>query len=407
MGSLRVPRAVLWSRLPGISGPTGQCGPSRPSTEEGIVIIGVPREIKNNEFRVGMTPAGVAEFVAHGHTVLVERGAGEGSSFADAGYASVGARLVDSAAEVYGEAGLIVKVKEPQPSELAMLRPGQVLFTYLHLAPDRAQTEGLLRSGAVCIAYETVELPDGRLPLLAPMSEVAGRMAAQVGASLLQRPNGGRGVLMGGVPGVQPATVLVLGAGSVGLNAAYVARGMGASVTLMDLDLEKLRQVDRLWGNTVRTLHSNRHDLERMVAGADLIIGAVLVAGAKTPVLVTREMVSAMKPGAVVVDVSVDQGGCVETTRPTTHAAPTFVAENVLHYCVTNMPGAVPHTSTLALTHATLHYGLAIADRGWREAVRGDPALARGVNVLEGSVTHRPVAEAHGMEYTPLDEVAG
>jgi alanine dehydrogenase len=371
------------------------------------VIIGVPREVKNNEFRVGMTPAGVSEFVAHGHTVLVERGAGEGSSFADVDYASVGARLVDSAAEVYGEAGLIVKVKEPQPAELAMLRPGQVLFTYLHLAPDRAQTEGLLRSGAVCIAYETVELPDGRLPLLAPMSEVAGRMSAQVGAFLLQRCNGGRGVLMGGVPGVPPARVLVLGAGSVGFNAAYVARGMGANVTLMDLDLDRLREIDRFWGNTVQTLHSNRHDLERMVAGADLIIGAVLVTGAKTPVLVTREMVSAMKAGAVVVDVSVDQGGCVETTRPTTHAAPTFVAENVLHYGVTNMPGAVPHTSTLALTHATLHYGLAIADRGWREAVRGDPALARGVNVLEGSVTHRPVAEAHGMEYTPLDEVAG
>ncbi len=367
------------------------------------MIIGVPREIKNNEFRVGMTPAGVAEFLAHGHKLLVERGAGEGSSFSDAEYAGVGARLVASASAVYGEAEMIVKVKEPQPAEVAMLRRGQVLFTYLHLAPDRAQTEGLLHTGAVCIAYETVELPDGRLPLLAPMSEVAGRMAAQVGAALLQRPNGGRGVLMGGVPGVPPASVLVLGAGSVGFNAAYVARGMGASVTVMDLDLDRLRQIDRLWGTTVHTLHSNRRELERMVAGADLVIGAVLVAGAKTPVLVTREMVATMKPRAVVVDVSVDQGGCVETTRPTSHAAPTFMVDDVLHYGVTNMPGALPHTSTLALTNATLRYGLAIADQGWRQAVRNDPALARGVNVLDGHITHRPVAEAHGMEFTPIE----
>jgi alanine dehydrogenase len=369
------------------------------------MIIGVPREIKNNEFRVGMTPAGVAEFVARGHSVLVERGAGEGSSFADADYTAAGARMVGTAAEVYGEAAVIVKVKEPQPSEIALLQSGQVLFAYLHLAPDRAQTEGLVRSGAVCIAYETVELPDGRLPLLEPMSEVAGRMAAQVGAALLQRPNGGSGVLMGGVPGVPPASVVVLGAGSVGCNAAYVARGMGASVTVMDVDLDRLRQIDRLWGNTIRTLHSSRHDLERLVAESDLVIGAVLVAGAKTPVLVTRAMVAGMKPRAVVVDVSVDQGGCVETTRPTTHAEPTFLVDGVLHYGVTNMPGAVPHTSTLALTNATLRHALAIADRGWRQAVQDDPALARGVNVLEGQMTHHLVADAHRMDYVPLQSL--
>lgn len=366
------------------------------------MIIGVPREIKNNEFRVAMTPAGVGEFVAHGHTVLVEHAAGEGSSFTDAEYAAAGARLVRDAAEIYGEAAIIVKVKELQPSEMPLLRSGQVLFTYLHLAPDRAQTEGLVRSGAIGIAYETVELADGRLPLLTPMSEVAGRMAAQVGAALLQRPQGGRGVLMGGVPGVPPASVLVLGAGSVGCNAAYVARGMGASVTVMDVDLDRLRQIDRLWGTAVRTLHSNRHDLERLVAAADLVIGAVLVAGARTPVLVTRAMVATMKRRAVVVDVSVDQGGCFETTRPTTHAEPTFVVDNVLHYGVTNMPGALPHTSTLALTNATLRYALALADRGWRQAVQDNAALARGVNVLEGHITHRPVADAHGMDYTAL-----
>ncbi|AGA34689.1 Alanine dehydrogenase [Thioalkalivibrio nitratireducens DSM 14787] len=366
------------------------------------MIIGVPREIKNNEFRVGMTPAGVAEFVAHGHTVLVEHGAGEGSSFPDEDYAAAGARLVGRAAELFGEAELVVKVKEPQPSEMPLLRTGQVLFAFLHLAPDRSQTERLVRSGAVCIAYETVELPDGRLPLLAPMSEVAGRMSAQVGAALLQRPNGGRGVLMGGVPGVPPANVLILGAGSVGCNAAYVARGMGANVSVMDVDLDRLRQLDRFWGNTVHTLHSNRHDLERQVSEADLVIGAVLVAGARTPVLVTRKMVAAMKPRAVVVDVSVDQGGCVETSRPTSHDEPSFLAEDVLHYAVTNMPGAVPYTSTLALTHATLRHALALADRGWRQAVQEDPALARGVNVLDGQITHRTVADAHGMDFTSL-----
>jgi len=371
------------------------------------VIIGVPKEIKNNEFRVGMTPAGVAEFVAHGHTVLVEHDAGEGSSFHDADYISAGARMVPTAAEVFAEAEMIVKVKEPQPGEIGMLRPGQILYTYLHLAPDRPQTEGLVKSGAVCIAYETVELPNGSLPLLAPMSEVAGRMAAQVGAAYLQKPNGGRGVLMGGVPGVLPAKVVVLGAGVVGTSAAYVAMGMGADVTIMDINLDRLRYLDEIWGNRVRTLYSSKHNIERIVTEADLVIGAVLLPGAKTPYLVTREMLPTMKRGAVLVDVSVDQGGCIETTKPTTHADPTYFVDGVLHYGVANMPGAVPNTSTLALTNATLRYGLAIADKGWKQAVLDDPALAKGVNVLDGKVVYKHVAEAHGMEYTPLEEMIG
>ncbi len=371
------------------------------------MIIGVPKEIKNNEFRVGMTPAGVAEFIAHGHTVLVEHNAGEGSSFHDADYVAAGARMIGTAAEVFAEAEMIVKVKEPQAGEIAMLRPGQILYTYLHLAPDLPQTEGLVASGAVCIAYETVELANGSLPLLAPMSEVAGRMAAQVGAAYLQKPNGGRGVLMGGVPGVLPAKVVVLGAGVVGTSAAYVAMGMGADVTIMDINLDRLRYLDEIWGNRVRTLYSSKHNIRRIVTEADLVIGAVLLPGAKTPYLVTREMLPTMKRGAVLVDVSVDQGGCIETTKPTTHADPTYFVDDVLHYGVANMPGAVPNTSTLALTNATLRYGLAIAGKGWKQAVLDDPALAKGVNVLDGKIVYREVAEAHGMEYTPLEEIIG
>ena len=369
------------------------------------MIIGVPKEIKNNEFRVGMTPSGVAEFTAHGHTVLVERNAGEGSSFHDTEYEAAGARIIESVADVFAEADMIVKVKEPQAGEIAMLRPGQILYTFLHLAPDLPQTEGLVRSGAVCIAYETVELENRLLPLLAPMSEVAGRMAAQVGAAYLQKPNGGRGILMGGVPGVLPAKVVVLGGGVVGTSAAYVAMGMGADVIIMDVDLDRLRYLDEIWGNRVRTLFSSKHNVSRIVTDADLVIGAVLLPGAKTPYLVTRDMLPAMKKGAVLVDVSVDQGGCIETTRPTTHADPTYVVDDILHYGVANMPGAVPNTSTLALTNATLRYGLAIADKGWKQAVLDDAALAKGVNVLDGSVVYRQVAEAHGMEYTPLEEV--
>jgi len=371
------------------------------------VIVGIPAEIKNNEFRVGMTPGGVAEFVAHGHHALVERGAGEGSSFADERFIAAGAEMVDTAEEVFARAEMIIKVKEPQAVEIEKLRPGQILYTYLHLAPDLPQTEGLVASGAVCIAYETVELPNRFLPLLAPMSEVAGRMAAQVGAACLQKPNGGRGVLMGGVAGVLPANVVVLGAGVVGFNAAYVAKGMGAHVTVLDVSIDRLRYIEDVWGDTIRTLYSNRHNIEDMIREADLVIGAVLLPGAKTPWLVTRDMLSMMKKGAVVVDVSVDQGGCIETTRPTTHADPTFVVDDVLHYGVANMPGAVPVTSTQALTNATLRYGLAIADKGWKRAVLDDPALAKGVNVLEGAITYKPVAEAHDMEYTPLEEIIG
>lgn len=371
------------------------------------MIVGVPKEIKNNEFRVGLTPGGVAQFVAHGHSVLVEKNAGEGSSFPDAEYVSAGAELVDTAAEVFERSEMIVKVKEPQAVEIAMLRPGQILYTYLHLAPDYEQTMGLIGSGAVCIAYETVELPNRSLPLLAPMSEVAGRMAAQVGATYLQKPFGGRGVLMGGVPGVLPAKVVVLGAGVVGSNAAYVAKGMGADVTIMDVNLDRLRYLDEVWGNSVRTLYSSKYNVERIVTEADLVIGAVLLPGAKTPWLVTKEMLPTMKKGAVVVDVSVDQGGCIETTKPTTHADPTFFVDGVLHYGVANMPGAVPNTSTLALTNATLRYGLSIADKGWKQAVADDAALAKGVNVLDGKVTYKPVAEAHGLEYAELGALIG
>ncbi|MHB1341616.1 MAG: alanine dehydrogenase [Coriobacteriia bacterium] len=369
------------------------------------MIIGVPKEIKNNEFRVGMTPGGVREFITHGHTVLVEKAAGEGSSFSDAEYVGAGAELVDAAAEVFARADMIVKVKEPQAVEIEMLRPEQILYTYLHLAPDLAQTQGLIKSGAVCIAYETVELPNRTLPLLAPMSEVAGRMAAQVGATYLQKPFGGRGVLMGGVPGVLPANVVVLGGGVVGTNAAYVAMGMGAHVTIMDVNLDRLRYLDEIWGNRIRTLFSSKHNVETAVYAADLVIGAVLLPGAKTPFLITSDMLPSMKPGAVVVDVSVDQGGCIETTHPTTHADPTYFVDGVLHYGVANMPGAVPNTSTLALTNATLRYGLAIADKGWKQAIKDDAALAMGVNVLDGKITYKGVAEAHGMNYTPLEKL--
>lgn len=367
------------------------------------MIVGVPREIKNNEFRVGMTPGGVAEFVAHGHTVLVEKGAGEGSSFPDAEYVAAGAEMIDGPDAVFARADMIVKVKEPQAAEIARLRPGQILYTYLHLAPDLPQTEGLVKSGAVCVAYETVELANRTLPLLAPMSEVAGRMAAQVGATYLQKTFGGRGVLMGGTPGVAPANVLVLGGGVVGTNAAYVAMGMGARVTIADVNIDRLRYLDEIWGNRITTMYSSKHNISEAVKSADLVIGAVLLPGAKTPWLITRDMLPTMKPGAVVVDVSVDQGGCIETTHATTHAEPTYFVEGVLHYGVANMPGAVPNTSTMALTNATLRYGLAIADKGWKQAVKDDVALAKGVNVVDGKITYKEVADVHGMEYVPLD----
>ena len=367
------------------------------------MIIGVPKEIKNNEFRVGLTPGSVREFVRAGHAVLVEQSAGVGSSFPDDQYVAAGAEIVATADEVFARAEMIVKVKEPQAVEIARLRPGQILYTYLHLAPDLAQTEGLVKSGAVCIAYETVELPNGTLPLLAPMSEVAGRMASVVGAEYLQKPRGGRGVLIGGVPGVLPANVVILGAGVVGINALYMAVGMGANATVMDVNLDRLRYIDDLWGNRVRTLYSNSQNIEDAVYAADLVIGAVLLPGARTPWLVTKDMLPNMKPGSVVVDVSVDQGGCIETTKATTHADPTYFVDGVLHYGVANMPGAVPNTSTLALNNATLRYGLALANKGWKQAVADDAALAKGVNVLDGKITYKPVADAHGMAYTPLE----
>lgn len=369
------------------------------------MIIGVPAEIKDNEFRVGITPGGVREFVAHGHEVLIEKAAGEGSSISDGEYAGAGARIVETADEVFDSGEMIMKVKEPQAVEIARLKPEHTLFTYLHLAPDLPQTEGLVNSGATCIAYETVELANKTLPLLAPMSEVAGRMAAQVGAEYLQKPMGGRGMLMGGVPGVQPAKVVVLGAGVVGMNAGYIAVGMGADVTLVDISLDRLRYLDELWGNRMRTLYSNRHNIEQAVVDADLVIGSVLLPGARAPWLVTAEMIGSMKKGAVVVDVSVDQGGCIETTHPTTHSDPTYVVDGVLHYGVANMPGAVPNTSTYALTNATHRYAMAIADKGWRQAAVDDDALAKGINVLGGNVVYEPVAEAHDMEYTRLEDV--
>jgi alanine dehydrogenase len=369
------------------------------------VIVGVPTEIKNNEFRVGLTPGSAREFVEHGHTVLIERGAGTGSSFTDEEYSAGGAEIVETAEEVFARAEMIVKVKEPQPVEIERLRADQILYTYLHLAPDYEQTVGLIGSGAICIAYETVELPNGTLPLLAPMSEVAGRMATIVGAQYLQKTLGGRGVLMGGVPGVLPANVVVLGAGVVGMNATYMAVGMGADITVLDVNMDRIRYIDDLWGNRVRTLYSNRHNIEEAVFSADLVIGAVLLPGARTPWLVTKDMLPSMRSGAVVVDVSVDQGGCIETTHATTHAEPTFFIDGVLHYGVANMPGAVPNTSTHALNNATLRYGLAIADKGWKKALSDDAGLAKGLNVAEGKVTYWPVADAHGLDHTPLEAV--
>jgi alanine dehydrogenase len=360
------------------------------------MLIGVPQEIKQHERRVAVTPAGARELASHRHDVLVQAGAGEGAGFSDADYRAAGAEIARDAGEVFARADLVVKVKEPQPSELHMLRSGQVLFTYLHLAPDRQQTQGLVGSGAVAIGYETVTAPDGSLPLLAPMSEVAGRMSVQVGAACLEMPHGGRGVLLGGVPGVEPAHVVVLGAGTAGTHAVRMAVGMGARVTVVDRALARLRHLDDLYGNRIATLAASAQNIEESVLQADLVIGAVLLPGAAAPHLVDRAMVHRMRRGAAVVDISIDQGGCFETSRPTTHAAPTYVHDGVVHYCVTNMPGAVPRTSTLALTNATLPYLLALADKGWRRALLDDPHLRAGLNVCHGEVTCRPVADALG-----------
>lgn len=354
--------------------------------------IGIPREIKVQEQRVGLTPASVGELVAHGHVVRVERGAGAGIGEDDAGYERAGAVLVDDPETVFAESELIVKVKEPQPWEAALLREGQVLFTYLHLAAEPALARTLCERGVVAIAYETVTGPGGSLPLLAPMSEVAGRMAIQVGAHWLEQPQGGRGLLLGGVPGVPAAEVVILGAGTVGTNALQAAAGLGARVTVLARNLERLRRIEAACGNRVATRYADRASIEDAVASADLLVGAVLVPGAAAPRLVTRAMVAGMKAGAVIVDVSIDQGGCVETSRPTTHAAPTYVAEGVVHYAVTNMPGAVPRTSAAALNHATLPFVLALADKGWRRALADDPHLAAGLNVAEGRIAHPALA---------------
>jgi alanine dehydrogenase len=369
------------------------------------MLVGVPKEVKTHEYRVGLMPASVRELTHHGHAVVVERGAGAGIGFDDAAYRAAGARVADTAAEVFATAEMIVKVKEPQPQEIAALRPGQILFTYLHLAADKALTEALLRTGIVAIAYETVTDARGGLPLLAPMSEVAGRMAVQVGAHCLEKEQGGIGVLLGGVPGVPAAKVVILGGGIAGTNAARMAMGVEAWVTVIDRSLPRLYELDLQFGAQLHTLYSTMEAIEREVVAADLVIGAVLIPGAAAPKLVSRELVRAMKPGSVVVDISIDQGGTFETSRPTTHAAPTFVEEGVVHYCVTNMPGAVARTSTAALNNATLPFVLALAEHGWRGALDGDPHLRDGLNICEGRLTHPAVAHDLGLPLTPAARV--
>ncbi|MGE3801001.1 MAG: alanine dehydrogenase [Candidatus Kapaibacterium sp.] len=371
------------------------------------MIIGVPREIKPNENRVGATPAGLQLLVRDGHTVLVETNAGIGSGYSDADYEAIGAKIVGSPADVYGEAEMIVKVKEPIAPEYGLIREGQVLFTYFHFAASRELTEAIIATKSVAIAYETVTAPDGSLPLLIPMSEVAGRMATQEGAKYLEKPMGGRGVLLGGIPGTKPANVLVLGGGIVGTHAAKIAAGFGANVTIMDNNLYRLRYLDDVMPKNVDTMMSTPHAIREAIREADLVIGAVLIPGAKAPWLITREMLSEMKPGSVIVDVSVDQGGCVETSKPTTHADPVYEVDGIVHYGVANMPGAVPFTSTIGLTNATLPYMLKLANLGYEVALRDDAGLREGLNILNGVVTYKGVAEAFGLEYVPVDTALG
>jgi len=370
------------------------------------VIIGVPKEIKAQEYRVALTPAGADALVQMGHRVMVEEGAGGGSGFLDADYRAAGASTVRTAAEVWQNAEMIVKVKEPLPSEYPFFRPGLILFTFLHLAADKPLTLALMEKKVVAIAYETVELPNGSLPLLTPMSEIAGRMSVQVGMTFLEKPQRGRGVLLGGVAGVYPGSVVILGAGVVGTNALKRAIGLGARVTVIDKNLDRLRYLDDLFYGRIESLASNRYNIAESVSQADLVIGAVLIPGALAPRLVSEEMVRSMLPGSVIVDVSIDQGGCVETIdHPTTHEDPIYIKHGVVHYAVANIPGAVPRTSTVALTNATSAYVEALARKGWKEAVREDPALAKGVNVVGGRVVYSAVAEAHGIEYQPLDQI--
>ncbi|MGL5811161.1 MAG: alanine dehydrogenase [Nocardioides sp.] len=367
--------------------------------------IGVPKEVKNHEYRVAITPAGVNELVLHGHQVAIQEGAGLGSSIADQEYVAAGAVIVPTAEDVWGGAEMILKVKEPVAEEYSRMREGQVLFTYLHLAADKALTDELIARKVTAIAYETVQAADGALPLLAPMSEVAGRLAPQVGAHTMMRAQGGRGVLMGGVSGVYAAKVVVIGAGVSGMNAAVIALGMQAEVLLLDLNVERLRQADRIYQGHLQTVASNRFEIERACVDADMVIGAVLVPGAKAPTLVSNDLVSRMKPGAVLVDISIDQGGCFEDSRPTTHADPTYPVHDTVFYCVANMPGAVPHTSTYALTNVTLPYAVALANKGWRRACQDDPALALGLNAHDGVLTNAPVGEAVGIAAVPLESV--
>ncbi len=367
--------------------------------------VGIPKEIKTLEFRVGMTPAGVRELVHDGHEVVVETNAGLGIGMFDADYEAAGATVLGTAEEVFAAADMIIKVKEPQLHECAMLRADQVLFTYLHLAADPAQTKALVDSGTTAIAYETVTADDGSLPLLTPMSEVAGRLSIQSGAYHLQKANGGRGVLLGGVPGVAPGKVVVIGGGVSGMSAADMAIGLGADVTILDRSLPRLRELDEMWGGRVHTIYSTKHEIDKLIPEADLVVGAVLVAGAAAPKLVTKQNVKDMHTGAVMVDISIDQGGCFETSRPTTHAEPTYVVDDVVHYCVTNMPGAVPRTSTFALTNATLPFVKALANLGWREALIKDPHLANGLNVHAGHINHEAVAHDLGYEYLSADDV--
>ncbi|MCI0635727.1 MAG: alanine dehydrogenase [Actinobacteria bacterium] len=371
------------------------------------MIVGIPKEVKDSEYRVALTPEGARELTEAGHRVLVQAGAGEGSSIPQERYERAGAEIVPSADEVWAEADMILKVKEPVPQEFGSLREGQILFTYLHLAASRELTQTLIDRKVAAVAYETVQTPGGALPLLAPMSEIAGRMAPHVAARLLEKEYGGRGILMGGVSGVRPAKVLVLGAGMAGSNAAWIAVGMEAEVVVVDKDLDRLRFIDQIHKGRMMTLMSDRLTLEQRVREADVVVGSVLVPGARAPKLVTSAMVASMRPGSVIVDIAIDQGGCVETSRMTTHSDPTYTELGVVHYCVGNMPGAVPNTSTYALTNVTLPYALSIASNGLEDAVRSDPALALGVNVFLGEVTNPGVAEAHGMRSTPLAEVLG
>jgi len=367
------------------------------------MIVGIPREIKDHEYRVGMVPAGVNALVEAGHQVLVEVGAGLGSGIADEDYEVAGGKLVATAKEVYDRAEMIVKVKEPLPPEYELIRPGQIVYTYFHFAASRELTEGMLKSGSINIAYETMEDARRTLPLLTPMSEVAGRMSVQEGAKFLERPTEGRGILLGGVPGVEPGKVVIIGGGVVGTNAAKMAAGIGARVTIMDVSLDRLRYLDDVLPANVIEVYSNAYNIREEIATADLVIGAVLIPGAKAPSLIRREDLQLMKQGAVIVDVAVDQGGCVETTRPTTHSDPTYIVDGVVHYCVANMPGAVGRTSTFALTNATTYFAIQIANLGWKEAARKHLEVRTGVNVVEGKITYKAVAEAFDMEYVPLE----